>query len=48
MNVQHRIFGSGKVIGSKLLADGDEEVTVAFRQHGLKTVLNSIAGLEPD
>ncbi len=47
MNVRHQIFGTGKVIGSKLLADGDEEVTVAFRQHGLKTVLNSIAGLEP-
>ena len=47
MSVRHRIFGTGKVIGSKLLADGDEEVTVAFREHGLKTVMNSIAGLEP-
>ena len=47
MNVRHQILGTGKVISSKLLADGDEEVTVAFRQHGLKTVLNSIAGLEP-
>ena len=47
MDVRHQILGTGKVISSRLLADGDEEVTVAFRQHGLKTVLNSIAGLEP-
>jgi DNA helicase-2/ATP-dependent DNA helicase PcrA len=43
--VRHPRFGDGIVVTSKLTRD-DEEVTVAFREGGVKTLLASIAGLE--
>ncbi len=44
--VVHARFGDGVVVTSKLTRD-DEEVTVAFRAGGVKTLLASIANLEP-
>ena len=38
-------FGDGVVVTSKLTRD-DEEVTVAFRNGGVKTLLASMAHLE--
>ena len=38
-------FGDGVVVTSKLTRD-DEEVTVAFRDGGLRTMLASFANLE--
>ncbi len=43
--VRHRAFGEGMVISSKLTRD-DEEVTVAFPERGVKTLLASMANLE--
>jgi DNA helicase-2/ATP-dependent DNA helicase PcrA len=43
--VVHARFGEGIVVTSKLTRD-DEEVTVAFRSGGVKTLLASIANLE--
>ena len=43
--VRHHAFGEGRVVTSKLTRD-DEEVTVAFPDRGVKTLLASIAGLE--
>ena len=43
--VVHARFGDGVVVTSKLTRD-DEEVTVAFRGGGVKTLLASIANLE--
>ena len=43
--VVHSRFGDGVVVTSKLTRD-DEEVTVAFRAGGVKTLLASIANLE--
>ena len=43
--VLHAQFGDGVVVTSKLTRD-DEEVTVAFRAGGVKTLLASIANLE--
>ena len=43
--VTHGRFGDGVVVTSKLTRD-DEEVTVAFRAGGVKTLLASIANLE--
>jgi len=43
--VLHGRFGDGVVVTSKLTRD-DEEVTVAFRAGGVKTLLASIANLE--
>jgi hypothetical protein len=43
--VVHGRFGDGVVVTSKLTRD-DEEVTVAFRAGGVKTLLASIANLE--
>ncbi len=43
--VRHRIFGEGIVIESKV-ARGDEEVTVAFEEEGIKRLLASFAKLE--
>jgi hypothetical protein len=43
--VIHGRFGDGVVVTSKLTRD-DEEVTVAFRAGGVKTLLASIANLE--
>jgi DNA helicase II / ATP-dependent DNA helicase PcrA len=43
--VRHARFGEGVVVTSKLTRD-DEEVTVAFRDGGLKTMLASFANLE--
>ena len=43
--VIHSRFGDGVVVTSKLTRD-DEEVTVAFRGGGVKTLLASIANLE--
>jgi len=43
--VRHPVFGLGVVVTSKLTR-ADEEVTVAFRERGVKTLLASIAGLE--
>jgi len=43
--VQHRIFGEGIVIESKV-AGADEEVTVAFEGKGIKRLLASFAKLE--
>jgi hypothetical protein len=43
--VVHARFGDGVVVTSKLTRD-DEEVTVAFRSGGVKTLLASIANLE--
>ncbi len=42
----HARFGDGVVVTSKLTRD-DEEVTVAFRNGGVKTLLASMANLEP-
>jgi DNA helicase-2/ATP-dependent DNA helicase PcrA len=44
--VAHARFGDGVVVTSKLTRD-DEEVTVAFRNGGVKTLLASMANLEP-
>ena len=44
--VAHARFGDGVVVTSKLTRD-DEEVTVAFRNGGVKTLLASMAHLEP-
>jgi DNA helicase-2/ATP-dependent DNA helicase PcrA len=44
--VTHPRFGDGIVVTSKLTRD-DEEVTVAFRSGGVKTLLASMANLEP-
>ncbi len=44
--VAHARFGDGVVVTSKLTRD-DEEVTVAFRSGGVKTLLASMAHLEP-
>ena len=44
--VVHVRFGDGVVVTSKLTRD-DEEVTVAFRNGGVKTLLASMANLEP-
>ncbi len=44
--VRHGRFGEGVVVSSRLTRD-DEEVTVAFRGGGIKTLLASMAGLEP-
>jgi DNA helicase-2/ATP-dependent DNA helicase PcrA len=43
--VVHARFGDGVVVTSKLTRD-DEEVTVAFRSSGVKTLLASVAHLE--
>ncbi|HTS14826.1 MAG TPA: 3'-5' exonuclease, partial [Candidatus Sulfotelmatobacter sp.] len=43
--VRHRAFGEGRVVTSKLTRD-DEEVTVAFPDHGVKRLLASLANLE--
>ncbi|MGZ6270307.1 MAG: hypothetical protein ACXWMU_07045 [Candidatus Limnocylindrales bacterium] len=43
--VRHARFGDGVVVSSKLTRD-DEEIKVAFREAGLKTLLASIANLE--
>ena len=43
--VRHPAFGVGVVVTSKITR-ADEEVTVAFRERGVKTLLASIAGLE--
>jgi DNA helicase-2/ATP-dependent DNA helicase PcrA len=43
--VAHARFGDGVVVTSKLTRD-DEEVTVAFREGGVKTLLASMAHLE--
>jgi hypothetical protein len=43
--VLHRAFGEGTVVSSKLTRD-DEEVTVAFPERGVKTLLASAANLE--
>jgi DNA helicase-2/ATP-dependent DNA helicase PcrA len=43
--VTHPRFGDGVVVTSKLTRD-DEEVTVAFRSGGVKTLLASMANLE--
>jgi DNA helicase-2/ATP-dependent DNA helicase PcrA len=44
-HVRHRAFGEGRVVSSKLTRD-DEEVTVAFPERGIKTLLASLADLE--
>ncbi len=44
--VSHPRFGDGVVVTSKLTRD-DEEVTVAFRNGGVKTLLASMANLDP-
>jgi DNA helicase-2/ATP-dependent DNA helicase PcrA len=43
--IRHRIFGEGIVIESKVMG-GDEEVTVAFEERGIKRLLASFAKLE--
>jgi DNA helicase-2/ATP-dependent DNA helicase PcrA len=43
--VRHQAFGEGRVVTSKLTRD-DEEVTVAFPDKGIKTLLASLANLE--
>jgi DNA helicase-2/ATP-dependent DNA helicase PcrA len=43
--VRHPAFGQGVVVTSKLTR-ADEEVTVAFPERGVKTLLASVAGLE--
>jgi DNA helicase-2/ATP-dependent DNA helicase PcrA len=43
--VRHARFGDGVVVTSKLTRD-DEEVTVAFREGGVRTMLASMANLE--
>jgi hypothetical protein len=43
--VHHGRFGDGIVVTSKLTRD-DEEVTIAFREGSMKTLLASIANLE--
>jgi DNA helicase-2/ATP-dependent DNA helicase PcrA len=43
--VRHRLFGEGIVIESKATR-GDEEVTVAFEEKGIKRLLASFAKLE--
>ncbi len=43
--IRHKAFGEGTVVSSKLTRD-DEEVTVAFPDRGVKTLLASMANLE--
>jgi DNA helicase-2/ATP-dependent DNA helicase PcrA len=43
--VRHHAFGDGRVVTGKLTRD-DEEVTVAFPDRGIKTLLASLANLE--
>jgi DNA helicase-2/ATP-dependent DNA helicase PcrA len=43
--VQHKVFGQGVVIESKLVS-GDEQVTVAFAGVGLKHMMASMAPME--
>jgi DNA helicase-2/ATP-dependent DNA helicase PcrA len=43
--VRHHAFGEGRVVTGRLTRD-DEEVTVAFPERGVKTLLASIANLE--
>ena len=43
--VRHAHFGDGIVVTSKLTRH-DEEVTIAFAGHGVKTLAASLAGLE--
>ncbi|MEO0562298.1 MAG: 3'-5' exonuclease, partial [Chloroflexota bacterium] len=45
MRVRHSKFGEGMVIESKL-SSGDEEVTVAFEEVGIKRLMASFANLE--
>jgi DNA helicase II / ATP-dependent DNA helicase PcrA len=45
MNVRHTKFGEGVVIESKLTG-GDEEITVAFAEAGIKRLMASFANLE--
>ncbi len=40
--VEHKVFGRGKVVGKKSI-DGDEELNVVFDDHGLKTLVASLA-----
>ncbi len=42
--VQHPSFGEGRIVGKKSV-DGDIELNVAFVEHGLKTLLASLAPL---
>lgn len=43
--VRHPAFGLGVVVNSRITR-ADEEVTVAFKERGVKTLLASVAGLE--
>ena len=43
--VRHAAFGEGSVVTGKLTRD-DEEVTVAFPDRGVKTLIASLANLE--
>ena len=45
MAVRHGKFGEGLVIESKLIGN-DEEVTIAFKEHGIKRLAASFAKLE--
>lgn len=45
MRVKHANFGEGIVMSSKIEQD-DEEVTIAFEEHGIKILVASLAGLE--
>ncbi|MGB3061883.1 MAG: DNA helicase UvrD, partial [Anaerolineae bacterium] len=42
--VSHGLFGEGTVISSQVRGD-DEEVTVAFKNKGIKKLLTSLANL---
>ncbi len=41
-SIEHRVFGTGRVVGKKDV-DDDVELNVVFEEHGLKTLLASLA-----
>jgi len=43
--VEHKVFGTGRVVGVKAL-ENDHELNIVFDEHGLKTLLASLAPLQ--
>ena len=43
--VKHAKFGTGRIVSSRIV-NGDEELQVAFDQHGIKKLMASFANLE--
>ena len=45
--VRHNTFGIGVVVACVATSGGDQQVTVAFPEQGVKKLLQSFARLEP-